>query len=76
MRLPRGPLYPLAYGAEAMARITGREPFLTTDALKMSKYHMFFSSAKARAELGFSARSYVRGIEDAVSWFRAVGYIR
>lgn len=76
VQLPRGPLYPLAYGAEAMARITGKEPFLTADALKMSKYHMFFSSAKARAELGFSARPYVRGIEDAVSWFRAAGYIR
>ena len=76
MRLPRGPLYPLAYGAEAVARVTGREPFLTTDALRMSKHHMFFSSAKAKSELGFSARPYVRGIEDAVNWFRNAGYIR
>jgi dihydroflavonol-4-reductase len=76
VQLPRGPLYPLAYGAEAVARVTGREPFLTADALKMSKYHMFFSSAKAKAELGFKARPYVQGIEDAVTWFRANGYIR
>ena len=76
VQLPRGPLYPLAYGAEAVARITGKEPFLTADALKMSKYHMFFSSAKAKAELGFAARPYVKGIEDAVTWFRANGYIR
>lgn len=76
MQLPRGPLYPLAYGAEAMARVTGKEPFLTADALRMSKHHMFFSSAKAKAELGFSARPYVRGIEDALNWFRAAGYIR
>jgi dihydroflavonol-4-reductase len=76
VQLPRGPLYPLAYGAEAVARVTGKEPFLTADALKMSKYHMFFSSAKAKAELGFTARPYVKGIEDAVTWFRANGYIR
>ena len=39
--------------AEAVARFTGKEPFLTADALKMAKYHMFFSSAKAKRELGF-----------------------
>jgi dihydroflavonol-4-reductase len=76
LQLPRGPLYPLAFGAEAMARVTGKEPFLTADALRMSKHHMFFSSAKAKAELGFSARPYARGIEDALNWFRTAGYIR
>jgi len=76
VQLPRGPLYPLAYGAEALARITGKEPFLTADALKMSRHHMFFSSAKAKRELGFTARPFVRGIEDALSWFRQAGYIR
>ena len=76
VRLPRAPLYPLAVGAEVFARFSGREPFLTRDALRMSKYHMFFSSAKAKAELGFGARPYVRGIEDALNWFRQAGYIR
>lgn len=76
VRLPRAPLYPLAFGAEAFARLSGKEPFLTLDALKMSKYLMFFSSAKARTELGFQARPFVRGIEDAISWFRQAGYIR
>lgn len=76
VRLPRAPLYPLAFGAEAFARMRGREPFLTVDALKMSKYLMYFSSAKARAELGFQARPFARGIEDAISWFRQAGYIR
>src|ERR1700735_175199 len=52
IKLPRGPLFPLAYGAEAFARLTGKEPMLTADALRMSRYHMFFSSAQAEAELG------------------------
>ncbi len=76
IRLPRGPLYPLAFGAEAVARVTGKEPMLTVDALHMSKYHMFFSSKKAKGELGFTARPYARALEDAVGWFRQAGYIR
>jgi dihydroflavonol-4-reductase len=75
VKLPRGPLFPLAYAAEAFARLTGKEPFLTADALRMSRYHMFFSSAKAQAELGFTARPYARGLEDAFAWFGANGYL-
>lgn len=76
IRLPRAPLYPLAFAAEAVARLTGKEPFLTADALRMAKHHMFFSSAKARRELGFAARPYVKGLEDALAWFRKAGYVR
>jgi dihydroflavonol-4-reductase len=76
VQLPRGPLYPLAAVAEFSARFTGKEPMLTVDALNMSKYHMFFSSEKARRELGFSTRPYARALEDAVAWFREARYIR
>ena len=76
IRLPRGPLYPLAACAEAIARVTGKEPMLTVDALNMSRHHMFFSSDKARAELGYTARPWQRAIEDAVTWFRGAGYIK
>jgi dihydroflavonol-4-reductase len=75
VKLPRGPLFPLAWGAEAVARVTGREPFLTADALRMSRYRMFFSSAKAKAELGYTARPYRAGIEDALTWFGSNGYL-
>ncbi len=75
IKLPRAPLFPLAWGAEALARITGKEPFLTADALRMSRYRMFFSSEKARRELGYRARPYVRGLEDALAWFGAHGYL-
>ena len=74
--LPRAPLYPLAYAAEAFARLSGSEPFLTVDALRMSEHHMFFSSAKAERELGFRARPYADAIADALAWFRGAGHIR
>ena len=76
LRLPRQPLFPLAYAAEAIAYLTGKEPFITADGLRMAKYRMFFSSAKAERELGYKARPYASGIEDAIRWFRHAGYIR
>jgi dihydroflavonol-4-reductase len=76
IRVPRQPLFPLAYAAEAIARLTGKEPFITADGLRMAKHRMFFSSAKAERELGYKARPYKSGIEDAIGWFRQAGYIR
>ena len=73
MKLPRGPLFPLAYGAEAWARVSGKEPFLTADALRMSRYRMYFSSAKAGAELGYRARPPIEALRDALGWFASNG---
>ncbi len=75
LRIPRRALMPLAMLAEAKARVTRREPFLTRDGLRMSKYRMFFSSAKAERDLGFKARPYQQGLADALSWFREHGYL-
>jgi dihydroflavonol-4-reductase len=76
VRLPRGPLFPLAYATQAVARVTGKEPLLTVDGLKMARYRMFFSSAKAERELGFAARPYAQGITDAIAWFGECGYLK
>jgi len=74
--LPRLPLFPIAYIAEAVARFTGKEPFITADALKMAKYHMFFSSAKAARDLGYQARPYRQALVDALAWFKQAGMLR
>jgi dihydroflavonol-4-reductase len=76
IRIPRQALMPFAHVTEAVARVTGREPMLTRDGLRMSKNKMFFSSAKAEAELGYRARPYREGIIDAIEWFRRAGYLR
>ncbi|SAL10904.1 hopanoid-associated sugar epimerase [Caballeronia telluris] len=75
IRLPRGPLYPLAVGAEMVAKFTGREPLVTIDALRMSKNKMYFTSAKAERDLGYRARPYREGLRDALDWFRTHGYL-
>src|SRR5262249_10098986 len=53
LRLPRRLIFPVAYGAEAIAYFTDREPFVTTTGLRLAKDRMFFSSAKAERELGY-----------------------
>ncbi|TFW28007.1 hopanoid-associated sugar epimerase [Massilia horti] len=75
VKLPVAPLYPLAHAAEAAARITGREPFLTVDGLKMSQNRMYFSSAKAERELDYRPGPYLEGLRAALSWFGGEGYL-
>ena len=76
LSLPRGPLMPLALVSEGWARLTGREPMLTRDALKMARYRMFFASDRAKAELGYAARPWQHAVADALGWFRGQGMIR
>jgi dihydroflavonol-4-reductase len=76
VRLPVGPLVPLAHAAEALARFTGREPFLTRDGLKMSRNRMHFSSAKAGRELGYQPRPHGEGLGQAIDWFARAGYLK
>ena len=52
-----------------------REPMATRDAVRMSRKLMFFSSERARRELGYSARPADEAIRDAVDWFRSNGYL-
>jgi dihydroflavonol-4-reductase len=75
VKLPIGPLRPLAELAELIGRVTKREPFLTRDALKMAQRHMYFTSAKAEAQLGYEARPYPEAVRDALAWFQAAGYL-
>ena len=75
IKLNRELLWPLALGYEAVARLTGITPLVTRDHLRMARKTMFFSNAKARAELGFSPRPAREAVADAVAWFRAAGMV-
>lgn len=73
--IPRTLLFPMAHANEALARLTGGDPFLTVDSLKMAAHNMYYSSAKAESELGYRARPYPEALSDAIAWFRAAGKI-
>ena len=76
IRLPIGPLVPLAAVLEWVAGFTGKTPLMTPDVLKMARKKMFFSSAKAIRELGYTPRPAEQAVADALSWFRAQGWLR
>ena len=74
IRLPHAALYPVALACEGLARF-GIEPVVTRDVLAMARKKMFFSSAKARSELGYVPRPAIEAITDAIAWFRAAGRV-
>jgi dihydroflavonol-4-reductase len=76
LRLPEGVIWPVAWLMEKTASLTGITPMMTTDHLKMARKKMFYSSAKAAFELGYTARPAQAAVEDAVAWFRAAGMLR
>jgi dihydroflavonol-4-reductase len=73
IRLSHAAVMPIAAGAEAWARITGRQPFATIDGVRMARKLMFFSSEKARRELGYAPRAAREAIHSAVGYFRGRG---
>lgn len=76
LRIPRAVGILAAYAAEAMARVSGKEPLATLDGIRMAKHRMYFTAAKAERELGFRARPYREGLADAIGWFRQAGYLK
>ena len=70
IRLPHGLIQPLGYLSQGMARIlrSDKEPRLTVDGIRMARKLMYFSSARARAELGYAPRPAVDALSDAIAW--------
>ena len=75
IRLPYAAVLPVAYLAEALAKVTGRSGRITLEGVRMSRKRMFFSSAKAADELGYRWRPPLAAFEDAVSSFRERGLL-
>jgi dihydroflavonol-4-reductase len=75
VRLPYAAVLPVAYVAEAFARLTGRSGRVTLEGVRMSRKRMFFSSGKAVRELGYRWRPPLEAFEDAVRWFREQGLL-
>jgi dihydroflavonol-4-reductase len=73
IRLPTGVVLPIAYIAEAVARVTGRPGRITLEGVRMARKRMFFSSDRAQRELGYQWRPPTEALRDAIAWLRAQG---
>ena len=76
VRLPSAVVMPIAYVAEAVARVTGRPTRVTVEGVRMARKLMFFSSAKAARELGYQWRPPTQAFADAIEWFREQGLLQ
>ena len=76
VRLPSAVVLPIAYVAEAVARVTGRPTRVTVEGVRMARKIMFFSSAKAVEQLGYQWRAPTEAFADAIDWFRAEGLLQ
>jgi dihydroflavonol-4-reductase len=76
LELPHDVVLPIAYLAEAWARLTGGTPRTTVDGVRLSRKRMFFSSARAEQELGYRSRGGRAALRDAAAWFKTEGYVQ
>ena len=74
--IPHNLILPFARLIEIYAGFTGVEPLATVDGIKMAKKHMFFSSDKAKTNLGYQSRPGKEAIADAIKWFVANEYCK
>ena len=75
MQVPYAVAFLAGAVSTAWARVTGVEPRAPLDAVRMSRHKMWVSVDKAKRELGFRPSPADIGLEKAVHWFRAHGYV-
>ncbi|HUC85545.1 MAG TPA: hopanoid-associated sugar epimerase [Candidatus Acidoferrales bacterium] len=62
--------------SEVIAFFTGKAPRATLAGVRMAKRKMWFNPAKAIRELGLPQTPPQQAFADAVTWFRANGYVK
>jgi dihydroflavonol-4-reductase len=74
-QIPYAVAYAAGLASTGWANLTGREPRVPLDAVKMARKRMFVSVDKARRELGFHPGDVDGALRRAVDWFRANRYV-
>jgi dihydroflavonol-4-reductase len=75
LRLPHAVAYVAACATTAFARLTGGEPSIPIDSVRIARHLMFVDCSRAPRELGFSAGSVAAALERAVRWYETSGYV-
>ena len=75
LRLPHAVALAAGYADEFFSRLTGREPQIPVDGVKMSRHRMFVETDKAQRELGYRPGPVEPALGRAVSWYVEHGYI-
>jgi dihydroflavonol-4-reductase len=73
-RIPYAVAYAAGAASTAWASVSGKDPRVPLDAVRMARKKMFVSHEKASRELGFSPAPVEGALGRAVEWFRQNGY--
>jgi dihydroflavonol-4-reductase len=76
LRLPHALALAAGYADEWISRLSGREPRIPVEGVKMSRHRMFVESDKAGRELGYRPGLIEAALERAVRWYAEHGYVR
>jgi dihydroflavonol-4-reductase len=76
VRIPHAVALAAGYADEFFSRLTGREPQIPVEGVKMSRHRMFVESDKAERELGYQPGAVEPALERAVRWYKDHGYVR
>ena len=76
VRLPHAVALAAGYADELFSRLTGREPQIPLEGVRMSRHRMFVASDKAERELGYRPGAVEPALERAVRWYSEHGYLR
>lgn len=75
-RIPYSLALLAAYADETLSLLTRQAPKAPLAGVRMARYKMYFSPAKAIRELGLPQTSPRQALADAAEWFRKNGYVR
>lgn len=75
-RIPYAVAWMAGAVSTGLSSITGREPAIPLDGVRMAHAPMYYSSAKAVKELGLPQTPVKEAIRKAVQWFQENGYVR
>jgi len=75
-KMPRWLALAAGHVSEGIARVTGKPPRVPLAGVRMARYKMWFNPAKAIRDLGLPQTPVKEAFTDAVTWFRANGYVK
>ncbi|MCL4485440.1 MAG: NAD-dependent epimerase/dehydratase family protein [Nitrospirae bacterium] len=73
--VPRGVVLPLALLSEGVSRLTGREPMIPLEGVRMAKKLMYYDGSRAVRELGLVVTPVEEAFRDAVRYYASSGYL-
>ena len=76
VKMPYWVAYLAGNFSEGWAWLTGKQPGVPLDGVRMARKYMFFDSSRAENELGYRPTPVAQALQRAVTWFYDNGYAK